>query len=260
MSFFDVAGSQSLDRSQWENEWFETWFNSGLYSSLYKHRCREEADLMVDLIVRSTEVMPGSSVLDICCGNGRHSAAFARRGYAVTGLDLSTALLREAAEQPEAAGIRFVQGDIRDGLPEGPFDLAVNLFTSFGYFDTDEEHAEVFCHVRHSLREGGIFFFDFLNAVYARRTLVPLDTSNVGGATITQERVADDLFVRKVITVETNDGKKNEYHERVRLFDLNDIAGMMKSARLELTAVYGDYHGGAYTHHSPRLIAVAQAL
>src|SRR6478672_11458664 len=119
-------------------EWFEEWFGED-YLRLYPHRDDADADRAVALISRTLQVQQGWRVLDVGCGAGRHTRAFASRNARCVGLDLSAALLK-VARQTTAAPL--VRADMRL-LPIRPrsMDLTVNLFTSFGYFDRDEEHA-----------------------------------------------------------------------------------------------------------------------
>ncbi len=84
--------------------WYERWFAHEDYLLIYSHRDEQEAERAIDLILRAVNAQPGWSFLDLACGNGRHALALARRGYHVTGVDLSSGLLdkaREAASRAE---------------------------------------------------------------------------------------------------------------------------------------------------------------
>lgn len=123
-------------------EWFKQWFGEE-YHDLYAHRDEADARRAVDLIRRVVTLESGAWILDLACGPGRHAAELARAGGRVVGFDLSRAMLRRARERNSAV---LVRGDMR-ALPfkSGSFALAVNLFTSFGYFLDDAEHARVVC-------------------------------------------------------------------------------------------------------------------
>src|SRR5205085_8594184 len=101
-------------------------------------------------------------VLDLACGPGRHSVAFARKGFTVTGVDRSPFLLERARERGRDASvdIEWVQSDMRSFRRTGSFDLAVCLFTSFGFFRDDAENQRVLQNVATSLRPGGTFVLD----------------------------------------------------------------------------------------------------
>ena len=242
-------------------EWYTSWFESPWYMRLYRHRTEEEAQEAVDLLQRVAGVQPGSRVLDLCCGYGRHALALAKHGYVVTGLDNSHYLIDRARELYPHENATYVVGDMRGPFPGGPFNAIANFFTSFGYFDTHEENAKVLHAVRENLVEGGIFVMDFLNANLIRRTLVPETLTILEGVTIVQERWIDGPFVRKRITVNNPCSYEQEFEERVWLYDRATLAEMCNEAKLRVKSVHGTYGGTPFDEkNSPRCILVAEAL
>jgi SAM-dependent methyltransferase len=236
-----------------EADWFEEWFGED-YLRIYQHRDEEEAEHAIELIAANLPSPEVTSVLDLGCGAGRHTKVLFERWWTV-GLDLSMALLKEARhESPEAP---YVRADMRE-LPfaDESFDLVVNLFTSFGYFDDDREHVRVLSCVRSSMRRGGTLVIDFLNASQVRRDLVPYDERVENGVIIEQRRAitADDRYVEKTITLRER-GK--EYIERVRLLSAADLERMLKGAGFDVVKRFGDYAGGAWSERSPRTILFA---
>ncbi len=236
--------------------WYKDWFQDANYRMMYEHRDEGEAETAVELIEQTVGRDPGRSVLDVACGSGRHSIAFARRGYRVTGIDLSPTLLEQARTQAQALGlnITFLQNDMRD-IPDGTFDLAVNLFTSFGYFEKDEDNAEVIRNVAAHLVAGGWFVIDFLNALWVREHLIEHDTRVVGtGIHVEQTRWIEAGRIEKRILIRSA-GEAREYIESVRLFDYADFERMLHDAGLELQHAFGSYSGAALDlETSPRLI------
>jgi ubiquinone/menaquinone biosynthesis C-methylase UbiE len=171
------------------------------------------------------------------------------------GLDLSMALLKVARK--ESVDAPYVRADMRE-LPfaDESFDLVVNLFTSFGYFEEDGEHARVLACVRAATRRGGTFVIDFLNASQVRRELVPYDERVENGITIEQRRTisGDDRFVEKRIRLRER-GK--EYIERVRLLSAADLERMLTAAGFDVLKRFGDYSGVGWSENSPRTILFA---
>lgn len=240
------SGSQEAD-------WFEQWFGED-YLHIYQHRDEQEAEHAIELIASNLAGHEINSVLDLGCGAGRHTKALFERWWTV-GLDLSMALLKVARrESPDAPHVR---ADMRE-LPfaDESFDLVVNLFTSFGYFEEDNEHARVLACVCAATRRGGTFVIDFLNAGQVRRELVPYDERVENGITIEQRRAisSDDRFVEKRIRLRER-GK--EYIERVRLLSAADLERMLTAAGFDVSKRFGDYSGVGWSENSPRTILFA---
>jgi SAM-dependent methyltransferase len=240
------SGSQEAD-------WFEEWFGED-YLNIYQHRDETEAEHLIELIASNLAGREINSVLDLGCGAGRHTKVLCERWWTV-GLDLSMALLKVARrESPDEP---YVRADMRD-LPfaDESFDLVVNLFTSFGYFEDDEEDARVLSRVRTALRPGGTLVIDFLNATQVRSELVPYDERVENGITIEQTRAItpDDRFVEKMIRLRER-GK--EYIERVRLLSASDLERMLTTAGFAVEKLFGDYGGGGWLEDSPRTILFA---
>jgi SAM-dependent methyltransferase len=235
-------------------EWFEQWFGEE-YHVLYPHRDEEEARRAVELVRKTARWHPGDWVLDLACGAGRHAAELERLGARVVGFDLSPSMLRRARLRVQGP---LVRGDMRV-LPfkPGSFGVAVNLFTSFGYFREDTENRLVVRQVATSLRPGGRFVLDYLNADHVRRTL-RRGTEELDGA-------ATDVRVRrrfseegKYVVKEIELGAENRsFQERVRLFSPAELRKLLEDEGLRVDAVFGDYDGGPLDAHATRTILIA---
>jgi SAM-dependent methyltransferase len=229
-------------------DWFEQSFGEE-YLRLYPHRDETDAAEAIELIAAHMQGKQIDAVLDLACGAGRHARLLCDRWWTV-GLDLSQALLRVArSESPDAP---YVRADMRE-LPFATesFDLAVNLFTSFGYFDDDHEHAQVLKCVGAATKRGGTFVLDFLNPEDVRKNLVGRDERVVGGAKVEQFRriSADRKFVEKTIRV-----RDKEYLERVRLFSRPELEQMLEAAGFDVVTRAGDYSGAPWSEDSRRTI------
>ena len=233
-------------------EWFKQWFGEE-YLRLYPHRDDDDAEQLAALIASHTELR-GRVLLDLACGPGRHSVLFRNLGARVVGFDLSMPLLSRArhlnGDEPPA----LVRGDMRR-LPFGAatFDVVVNLFTSFGYFADDRQHEAVLRGAATTLRTGGTFVLDYLNADAVHQSLVPHDETQLGNQRVVVERsiTPDERFVIKEIRL-VDDGRS--FMERVRLFSPRDLSSMLRQAGLDVGEPLGDYEGRPLTAVSPRVI------
>ena len=236
-------------------EWFEEWFGEE-YLQLYPHRNDADAEAVVGLIRRVLPLQAGWRVLDVGCGAGRHARALEEVGTRVIGLDLSMSLLRRARSITRAP---LVRADMR-WLPirSASMDLTVNLFTSFGYFSNDQEHDEALRGMLDTVKTGGWFVLDFLNAESVARELVPQETVvlGTGAARVTRRLSSEGQYVVKVI--ETAEGRR--FMERVRLLKPAALAGMIERAGGQVTATFGAYDGASLSSTSPRCILVARKL
>ena len=234
-------------------EWFEEWFGEE-YLRLYPHRDDAEAERAVALISRTVPFQPGWRVLDVACGAGRHARAFGAAGARCFGLDLSETLLRLARGVTDAP---LVRADMRD-LPirPGSMDLTVNLFTSFGYFDRDAEHAAALGEMVSTVRPGGWFVIDFLNPAAVRRQLVPEETIQLSGSVVKVSRSVspDGRYVCK--NIRASDGR--HFRERVRLFEPEQISTMLATAGVTVRFRFGDYDAAPLTSDAARTILMGQ--
>jgi SAM-dependent methyltransferase len=234
-------------------EWYEEWFGED-YLRLYPHRDDAEAERAVALICQTVGLQRGWRVLDVGCGAGRHTRAFANSGARCIGLDLSATLLRLAQQATSAP---LVRADMRQ-LPIrlGSMDLTVNLFTSFGYFDRDAEHTAALAEMVGTIKPGGWFVIDFLNAAAVRQRLIPQERFELSGETVevTRSVSPDGRYVCKSILVP----RGRRYTERVRLFDSEQIIGMLGATGVTVTYSFGDYDASPLTPGAPRTILMGR--
>jgi len=239
--------------------WYKDWFNSENYLKVYSHRDQTEAERLVELIAKRLKLKINSSVLDMACGAGRHAITFASLGYKVTAVDLSQRLISEAKKSTEQAGVEidFVLSDILEYETDKKFDLVVNLFTSIGYFENDEENYAVIKKAYNLLNHGGHFVLDYFNKDFLLKNLIPTTIFSEDAMRITQNRSIEGTRIVKKITIENN-GSSEEFYESVRLYSYEEILACLKNAAFTIEKQYGDYFGNNYeSKTSPRLIIFA---
>jgi SAM-dependent methyltransferase len=248
------------------SDWYERAFQID-YLRVYKHRNDEEARKQIDFLTRVLELEPPLDIFDLSCGDGRHAIEWARRGYQVTGLDLSNDLLERARERADEAKmeVSFIQGDMREIPFTASFDLLVNFFTSFGYFREDAENEKVLHAISKALRPSGYFLMDYLNREHVIKSIVPEDRKEIDGAVLDQLRwVSGDphesgshVRINKQVTM-TERGKSRSYEESVRMYTLDEMLSMISESGLKVTNTFGDFDGQPVSADAPRMILVGR--
>ncbi|MBI4605141.1 MAG: methyltransferase domain-containing protein [Planctomycetes bacterium] len=240
--------------------WFRRHFTED-YRLLYRGRDQAQADAEAACIARELAIRPGERVLDLCCGYGRHLAAFARRGIRATGADLSLTLLKQVEPARER---RVVCADMRAlPFPGGSrgFDAVVNFFTSFGYFETDEENAEAAREMARVLRPGGRLAMDLMNPGPAVRGLEPRTERRARGFHVVEERRHDPARKRIEKRIELRcdaTGDVRRYLESVRVFSPGEIRALLEDAGLRVEGMLGDFEGSPCGEDSPRMIVLGR--
>lgn len=240
--------------------WYKDWFNSENYLKVYSHRDESEAERLVNLIATKLILAPNSSVLDMACGAGRHAIVFAKMGFNVNAVDLSERLISEAKKEALVNGVKinFVLSDILDYNPVKHFDLVVNLFTSIGYFESDEENYAVVRKAYSLLKQGGYFVLDYFNKDFLLKNLIPTTVFSEDGIRIIQNRSVEGTRIVKKINIE-NKGSIEEFYESVRLYSKDEILRFISNSGFTVEKLYGDYFGNNYDGEtSQRLIIFAK--
>lgn len=238
------------------SSWFESWFNTPWYHSLYRHRDEGEAFAFIDRLVGWLEPPAGARFLDLACGRGRHAIRLASHGLEVTGIDLSRANI-QAARQHERENLSFFEHDMRKPFRINYFDATVNLFTSFGYFDREEDNLRSLDAVAKGLRPNGRFVLDFLHAEKTIRALVPEETVEQDGLEFHITRRLEGEHIVKRISFSA-EGTEHRFEERVQALTKSHFEHYFKCVGLQVEAAFGDYQLAAFRAESPRLILVAR--
>src|SRR6266699_3904158 len=220
--------------------WYERFFGDN-YLDVYGHQLSAEgAEHEASFVERALALKAGESLLDLCCGPGRHALLLAQRGLRVTALDLSQPYLDAAAAEAERRGIEIetVRADMRAPGFEGRFDAVINMFSSFGYLESEAEDAKVLRGVAAALRPSGRALFDLINREWVIRNQVA-DESRTG---------ADEMVYL--------DRRELDGHH-IRLYTLTELIGMLEAAGLRLERVYGGFDDEVYGVDTRRMIVVA---
>jgi SAM-dependent methyltransferase len=248
-----------------DDPWYKTLFGED-YLRMYEpiltpERTQREVDGIVNLLALPL----GSSILDLCCGHGRHSVALAQRGYQVTGQDLSEVFLHEAEKEAVAKGVHvdWVHSDMRHIPFENTFDAVINIFTAFGYLETQDEDQGVLKQVSKALRPNGLFLLETLQREKFIRHFEPhMIEHHPDGLIVLEERDFDMLTSRANVklTMIYADGKRKEYGHAARIYTLTELAQMLSRAGLQVKGYYGAWDKSRLTIDSLRLLVLAQKV
>jgi SAM-dependent methyltransferase len=240
-----------------QQEWFVHWFNTEYYHTLYGHRDETEAQNFLAALRDKLQLPEGAAVIDIACGNGRHSRALNALGLTVTGIDLSCESIGIARSKgPDA--IHYHTQDMRDALPSGPYQAAFNLFTSFGYFDDPADDLRALQQIRAVLQPSGIFIQDYLNGLPLITQLPVKETINKEKLRFHIHKYYREPFIYKEIKVV--DGTEiHAFREQVRIFKPETLAALHAQAGFRVREILGDYSLNAFdAAASPRIILISE--
>jgi SAM-dependent methyltransferase len=242
--------------------WFaDEAFWETLYPFLFSDAAREAARADVGAITSLIGRQP-ATVLDLACGPGRHSVPFAKQGGRVTGVDRSPFLLGRAREYAAAEGadVRWVQADMREFAEPASFELAVSLFTSFGYFEAPADNRRVLANVHASLVPGGVFVMDIVGKEILARIYQPCRVQELpDGALFVQRaaviddwtRVANDwLLVRN--------GQARSFRFRHWIYSAAELRELLRAAGFADIDVFGGLDASPYGVDANRLVLRAR--
>lgn len=242
-------------------EWFETddfWRN--LYPFMFAEDRFAAAKDEVARIVSLTRCESGS-VLDLCCGPGRHSLEFAQLGFRVTGVDRSPFLLEIARHRASEAGlsIEWVESDMRRFSRSRAFDLACNLFTSFGYFKDEEDDLRVLRNVHTSLKDGGALIIELLGKERLARMWQSASCDDLpdGSKLVQRRQLLDDWSRIHSEWILVKDGAARTFQFDHAIYSGRELKDRLLRCGFRQVNLYGSLAGAPYDLEAARLVAVA---
>lgn len=247
--------------SERATEWFDDeTFWTDLYPFLFTEErlgaAEEEVENLLSLVPYQ-----GRTVLDLCCGPGRHSVPLARRGLKVTGVDHSPFLLRKAEERAREAGVRveWVQSDMRDFVRPGAFDLAINMFTSFGYFDDKSDDLLVLRQLRESLRPGGFLLMELAGKEWLAEGFHPTTSEELpdGSLLVQRHEIFDDWsrIRNDWILIKGESVRRFKFHHT--LYSGQELKDRLRQAGFVGVRLFGDLDGSEFGLHAGRMVVIA---
>lgn len=237
--------------------WFEDWFDSPFYHILYKNRDLNEAEFFIQNLIKYLNPNPKAQLLDIACGKGRHAITMNEFGFKVDAFDLSENSIN-TAKQFESDSLHFYVNDIRTPLKREHYSFAFNLFTSFGYFDDDDDNVKTIQAIAESIQTNGKFVIDFMNVNKVIEHLIEEEVKTIDGIEFHINKEVQNNFIIKNISF-VHQQQHYNFQERVKVIYQADFIRYFNAANLKIEATFGDYSLNPFDEkESDRLIIVAQ--
>jgi SAM-dependent methyltransferase len=246
--------------------WFENdEFWRAFYPWMFHERRFQSALEEVEQLLALSGVMQGAA-LDLCCGPGRHSIPLVQRGFHVTAVDRSPFLLNKARERSAQAGValEFVECDAREFVRAAAFDLAINLYTSFGYFSREED-LKVLKNVRTSLKKGGVFILELVGRECVRSPAA----FNAYWNAHWEESADGEIFLDyaealpgwtrlRVQRLLVKSSQALRFDFELNVYSGQELVGALKQAGFSEVEIFGSLAGTPYDGRATRLAARAK--
>lgn len=230
--------------------------------AIFRERILGTAPAQVDGLLALTGVPPGADVLDLPCGVGRHSVELARRGFRVTGVDRTERYLQRARRAAETEGLEaeWVCADMREFRRPAAFDLALNLFTSFGYFEDSADDERVARGFLESLRSGGVLVMDLAGKEWLARVWRDSDWSrgDKGELWLQERRLRDGWDWVDNTWIFIDGATRREVTLGHRLYSGAELKRLLLDVGFDTVSLFGSFEGGPYDQTASRLVAVAR--
>jgi SAM-dependent methyltransferase len=241
------------------SDWFESWFDSPYYHILYKDRDYREAENFLDNLIGYIKPSGDARILDAACGRGRHSVYLNRKGFDVTGFDLSAESIRYD-QQFENENLRFYLHDMREVFRSNYYDIVLSLFSSFGYFDKERDNLRCIIANSIALKSNGCFVFDYINAHRIKQMKPARHEKVIDGIKFMIYKHIDGNFIRKDISF-TDKGKEFNFREQLALLEKDQLEKYFTEAGLVVTGCFGNYKLDPFDKENcERLILIGQKI
>lgn len=242
-------------------EWWQSFFDEDTGRIMFTEEAWQRAEQNCDALVALLGLAPGAKILDLACGPGRFAIPLAKRGYQVVGLDISEVYLKQAYAKAKEQGlnIHLVQGNMRHIPFENEFDAVINLFTSFGYFEREEDHLLVLKEVHKSLKPGGRFLLELMNRDWLIRHFQARDWREYKDFILLEERKLDlerNRIESRWIMLKGQERK--EYFLSLRLFALAELLEFFARAGLKALGYYSNLRQEPLSLESNRLVLLGE--
>jgi len=239
------------------SKWLEEWTKSPFHYILNEGKDETLTASFMENLTKELKLKKGSNILDLACGDGKYSIILNKLGYNLTGIDTSINRIAQA-KKFENDSLRFEVADMRETLPNEKFQLVLNLFTNFGFFDDEKDNLKVLNSIREMLDKKGILVLDYLNIAKEIEHLVKKETKEVANVKFEIIRKNEKNTLSRSVSFGRN-GRHYSYAEKFQAYVLKDFEKLMKDAKFTIKATFGNYDLSKFdAKKSERLIIVAE--
>jgi SAM-dependent methyltransferase len=214
----------------------------------------------IDGVVALLDTEAPATVLDLCCGPGRHSIELARRGFVVTGVDRTVRFLTEAERRAREEGlqIEWVESDMREFSRPEAFDCVVNLLTSFGYFEDRDDDRRVAQNIFDSLKPGGKVVLDMMGKENLARIFRAREWQEKNGELWLFERELQQSWSwLSNRWIRLKGDERLEFRVSHRLYSAFELSSLFRDCGFSEVDTFGSLTGAPYDQEAKRLVLVA---
>jgi SAM-dependent methyltransferase len=241
------------------------WYENDEFWDVMSHKLFAEKNPVetkkeIDQIIRLTGIPPGCCILDLCCGQGRHSLEFARRGFMVTGVDRTEMYLEQAKRESyrENLSVEFIKNDMRNFRKDSFYNLIIIMYTSFGYFEDKEENIRVLHNCYNSLIKKVKLLIDLVGKEILKNKFKEHESFLIDGINYIEERkvIGDwEKIENKWMMIKEN--ATREFILTHWMYSAEELKELLSNAGFSSINIYGDLSGRKYDENARRLIAIA---
>lgn len=231
-------------------EWWQTFFDETYFAvglrRIDRRKTLADARFLHDVL----SLKKGSKILDVCCGVGRHALELAKAGYDVTGVDLSKEYLELGRKRARKRGleVKFEQYDMRRLPYKARFNAVISMWTSFGYFEKEQDNLRTLKRIHRALKRGGKFLIEVINRDWIVANFEAVGWTEIGNGYILEKRDMDTLRSRlnadwTYITKDQTIRKRLS----LRIYTIHELVDLLGSAGFRVDRLFGDRTEGAPT-------------
>jgi len=245
-----------------EKKWWKAAFSKTYFAAFDDIYSEQRGKKEAEFLIQNLRLKKGTQVLDLACGQGRHSLPLAQHGVCVTGVDASSSLLRVAKKraQTKKIDVSFKKGDIRTYCEVEKYNIVLVLGNSFGYFN-DKDNEQVLSNISASLKTGGWLVLDLSNTLGMLR-------QKITGEWI-QEIPNGKLITRTLnFNPETSQATmqwcviqnkiKTLFGGMLRFYSPSEIKHLLAERNLIIKKIYGSFSNEPFSIKTKRCLVMAR--